>query len=142
MLVGVSGAVAALGDTLFPSQSLADALRSDLSASSHVLVRLRLVHPAVALIVAALLVAGAFRFPLRNGDTWGRAAAWLVATLAIVQVGAGFANVMLLAPVWMQLVHLLIADALWIAFVILGASSLATGPVAAASAPGVRRAAV
>ena len=51
-----------------------------------------------------------------------------VAGLAVAQVVAGFVNVLLLAPVWMQMVHLLLADALWIAFVILAASALAASP--------------
>src|SRR5690606_3091366 len=52
MLVGVSGAVAALGDTLFPARSLRDALAADLSATSHLLIRLRIWHPALAIAVA------------------------------------------------------------------------------------------
>ncbi len=46
-------------------------------------------------------------------------------TIAVVQLALGFVNVILLAPVWMQMVHLLVADLLWIAFVVLGASVLA-----------------
>jgi heme A synthase len=36
----------------------------------------------------------------------------------------GFVNVWLLAPVWMQLTHLLVADLLWIALVVMAASAL------------------
>ena len=48
--------MAALGDTLFPSPSLADALAADLSATAHVLIRLRVLHPFVAVATAAFLV--------------------------------------------------------------------------------------
>jgi heme A synthase len=123
LLVSTSGAVAALGDTLFPQGSLADALRADLSPTSHVLIRLRMLHPAIAAGVAIALWYGAPR--LARGVTGvflGRAVRGLVA----LQVAAGAANVLLLAPVWLQLGHLLIADALWIAFVLLGASALGT----------------
>jgi len=48
-----------------------------------------------------------------------------VTTLAALQLAAGFLNILLLAPVWMQLAHLLVADALWIALVVLTASALA-----------------
>jgi heme A synthase len=48
-----------------------------------------------------------------------------VAILAAGQVGLGFVNVWLLAPVWIQLAHLLAADLLWIALVLLSASALA-----------------
>ena len=125
LLVGVSGAVAALGDTLFPSASFADALRADLSPTSHLLIRLRVIHPVLAVLASGLLLVAAFRLPVANGDRRGQAAAWAVGGLAILQVIVGFVNVALLAPVWMQLVHLLVADALWIAFVILAASALA-----------------
>lgn len=143
VLVGMSGAIAALGDTLFPAQSLAEALRADLSATSHVLIRLRVLHPALALFVAAVLVASIYRLPVGETDRRGRWALHLVAILTVVQVLAGFVNVLLLAPVWMQIVHLLLADALWIAFVIAGASALAAAPVAQpARAPGLRPAPV
>jgi len=125
LVVGVSGAVAALGDTLFPATSLADALRADMSATSHFLIRLRVLHPALAVAVALGLIALARRFPLVPGDARGRAASLAVAGLAAVQLVVGFVNVVLLAPVWLQLVHLLVADALWIALVLLGASTLA-----------------
>jgi heme A synthase len=125
LIVGVSGAIAALGDTLFPSQTIAEALRADLSATSHLLIRLRVVHPVLAVLTAGVLVVAAFRLPVASDDRRGQLAAWAVASLAIMQVVAGVVNVMLLAPVWMQMVHLLLADGLWIAFVILAASSLA-----------------
>ena len=125
LLVGVSGAVAALGDTLFPSASIADALRADLSPTSHLLIRLRVIHPVLAVLASALLLVAAFRLSVPDGDRRGQAAAWAVGGLAVLQVVVGFVNVALLAPVWMQLVHLLVADALWIAFVILAASALA-----------------
>jgi heme A synthase len=40
-----------------------------------------------------------------------------------VQLVAGFVNVLLLAPVWMQIVHLLLADTLWITYVLLAGTS-------------------
>jgi len=52
-----------------------------------------------------------------------RTAAGTVAILAIVQLCAGAMNIALLAPVWMQLTHLLLADLLWIALVVLLAES-------------------
>lgn len=131
LVVGVSGAIAALGDTLFPAASLEEALTADLSPTSHLLIRLRVVHPSVAILVAGLLAISIFRLPVAAEDRRGRLALVTLATLAIVQVVAGFVNVLLLAPVWMQLIHLLIADAMWIAFVVLGASALRAAPVAA-----------
>ena len=134
LLVGTSGAVAALGDTLYPSTSLTEALWADLSTTSHVLIRLRVLHPAMAVAVALGLMPLASRLPLASGDTSGRFAARAVTILAAAQIAAGLVNVALLAPVWMQLIHLLLADALWIAFVVLSAAALARGTETAARA--------
>ena len=131
LLAGASGAVAALGDTLFPATSLAAALASDLSASSHLLIRLRLLHPLLAVIAAVLVVVLA---PVlaRNRGTLARRMARLSATLAVLQLALGLVNVALLAPVWLQLVHLLVADGIWIVWVLLSAEALARTPAAAA----------
>ena len=122
LATGTSGAVAALGDTLFPAASLAEAMQADLSATSHVLIRLRVLHPAIAVGTGLLLMIGAPRLG-RGASGRARALARAVAALAAVQLAAGFLNVVLLAPVWMQLVHLLLADALWIVFVLLTANA-------------------
>jgi heme A synthase len=120
-LVGVSGAIAALGDTLFPSQTLAEALAADLSPTSHVLIRLRVFHPALAIATAVLLVVAAPLLARRADTPTANRLARGVAGLAVLQVVAGVVNVVLLAPVWMQLLHLLLADVLWITLVLLGA---------------------
>ena len=123
LVVGASGAVAALGDTLFPESSLSAALWADLSPASHLLIRLRFLHPAIAVLVGGGLIVSAATMAKRSGKTGGRLAL-AVAGLAGLQLALGFLNVVLLAPTWMQLVHLLVADALWIAFVLLGATAL------------------
>ncbi len=124
LLVGVSGAVAALGNTLYPDGSLAEGLAADLSPTSHFLIRLRILHPVFAVVTALGLLFGSSR--LADGaDVSAASTARLVSTLAALQVGLGALNLMLLAPVWMQLVHLLVADMLWIAFVLLAARVLA-----------------
>lgn len=124
LLVGASGAVAALGNTLYPDASLAEGLAADLSAASHVLIRLRILHPTFAVLTAIGLLFGAPRLGRGQGSAAGRLGRG-VAVLAAVQLVLGAANVILLAPVWMQMIHLLVADLLWIAFVILGATVLA-----------------
>ena len=123
--VGKSGAVAALGDTLYPAQSILGGLAQDFSPTAHFLVRLRIAHPVLALAGALVTAFVAGRVLQSAEDAPTRRAAWLVPAVAVVQIGAGLANVALLAPVWMQLVHLLLADALWIAFVLLAARVLA-----------------
>jgi cytochrome c oxidase assembly protein subunit 15 len=124
MVVGVSGAIAALGDTLFPSQTLAEALAADLSPTSHLLIRLRMLHPAFAIATTVLLVVVAPLLARQAADARATQLARGVVGLAISQVVAGVVNVVLLAPVWLQLLHLLIADLLWIALVILCAVAM------------------
>lgn len=118
LLVGASGAIAALGDTLFPAGTLAQALQHDLSPTAHVLVRLRMLHPFLSIGVGLLLVALAVR-SLPQARTAARA----VIGLVVAQCLLGAVNVALLAPIALQIAHLLLADLLWIALVLLAASS-------------------
>jgi heme A synthase len=118
LAIGVSGAVAALGDTIFPAGSLAEGLAQDLDPTAHLFVRLRLHHPWIAVVGGLGLVVWAQRIRPRHDDLTGPAST--VTTLVTAQLAVGATNVLLLAPVWLQLVHLLLADALWIALVLLG----------------------
>ena len=132
ILAGVSGAIAALGDTLYPGRSIAAGL-SDLSETGQLLIRLRLLHPVITVAVGAALVVGMIRVSARNSPQ-GRRLAALVAILTVIQLGAGFLNVLLLAPVWMQMVHLVLADLVWISFVLLAATMLGGRRPSAAAA--------
>ncbi len=118
LLVAASGggAVAALADTLFPAESLTQGLVDDFSGTAAVLTRLRVVHPVLAVLTGLLLIWIVGRTPA--GRPWRDApAARSIVWLVVAQVAAGALNVVLLVPVWMQLVHLLLADLLWISFV-------------------------
>jgi heme A synthase len=119
VLLGISGVIAALGDTLFPARSLQAGLAQDLDATANVLLRLRLWHPLIAGITAAWIAFYAASGP-RNVRL-----AWTVGALLTAQLAAGLTNLVLLAPVWMQMVHLLLADCLWISLVLLCAANLA-----------------
>jgi cytochrome c oxidase assembly protein subunit 15 len=115
LVVMMTGAIAALGDTLFPASSLAAGIRQDLSAASNFLVRLRALHPALAVLAAIVFIAAAFQY-LRSS---ARPMALLVLALTMTQVVAGAINIALLAPSWMQIIHLLMADVVWLALVLL-----------------------
>jgi heme A synthase len=125
LVLAVSGAVAALGDTLFPANSLAAGLNQDFSSTAHLFVRLRLLHPLLAVTDAALIVLAALVAGLRRPGLWVRRWALMLAGLVLVQLGAGLLNVALLAPIWLQLLHLLLADLVWLALVLLTGSVLA-----------------
>jgi heme a synthase len=134
VLLSMTGAVAALGDTLFPSSSLAAAFRQEFSAAAHFLLRLRMMHPPLAVLAGFYLlyaVSSAVRtFPSASVKRLGAALAGLV----LLQLCAGAVNIALLAPVWMQLTHLLLADLVWIVLVVLTAQ-IALNPLEK-SAPG------
>lgn len=125
VVLGVSGAIAALGDTLFPARSLAEGFRQDVAGGAHLLLRLRVLHPLLAVAVGTLLLATAAVSSLLRPGRAVRRAAIALAAAVVLQLTAGMVNLALLAPVWMQLVHLLLADAVWLAAVLLGAAALA-----------------
>ena len=133
LITSTSGAVAALGDTLFPVASLSQALWADLSVTSHLLIRLRILHPILAVATALVLVATSGRIAAGSGPTAGRFAR-AVSSLALLQISLGILNVFLLAPTWLQLLHLLVADALWIGLVLLGLTVLGTPAASRATA--------
>ncbi|MBZ4422966.1 COX15/CtaA family protein [Myxococcus sp. RHSTA-1-4] len=126
LLLGVSGAIAALGDTLFPAESLAHGIQQDLSETAHVLIRLRVWHPVLAVVTGALVVLVArWVARLRPSEEVRRASTAIIIIYA-AQLLAGVVNLVLLAPVWMQLVHLLLADLVWMALLRLCAAGLAS----------------
>jgi heme a synthase len=128
ILTGISGSLAALADTLHPATSLRAAFLEDFSAHSNWMVRIRWVHPVASLIaglfVLALIVLGA-----RNAN---RRFAAGVGGLLLLQYALGVADLTLLTPLTMQILHLLGADILWIALVIL-AVRLSIRPIGCAA---------
>lgn len=131
-LLGITGVIAALGDTLFPAVSLAAGLAQDFSPAANLWLRLRIYHPLFAAGVAMWLVYYATASMARAPEL--RPGALTLLGLIAAQIAAGAANLLLLAPVWMQIVHLLLADLLWIALVIFCAETLS-----AAAAPSPKK---
>ena len=122
LLIGVSGAITALGDTLFPVSSVAEGLQQDFDKTASFLVRLRLWHPVLSILTGVYLLFLARLINSEHADPTVTRLSRLVAIFVIAQLAVGFVNVMLLAPVWMQIVHLLMADLVWISLVLLSAS--------------------
>ncbi|HHY89678.1 MAG TPA: heme A synthase [Chloroflexi bacterium] len=120
IVLGASGAVTALGDTLFPVSSLAEGIRQDFSPTAHFLVRLRIFHPIIAVIVGAYLAGMGWWMRAQLPERAVERLSLALAGLFAAQLVLGVINVLLLAPVWMQLVHLLFADLVWICLVLLG----------------------
>lgn len=113
VVMSMAGAVTALGDTLFPIEpafgpGLLDKVSADLSATNHFLVRLRALHPFVAIAGAAYLV---WLFWPGRREGWTR----FVVLALVGELAIGVVNIALAAPGWMQLIHLAAAHAVWIA---------------------------
>jgi cytochrome c oxidase assembly protein subunit 15 len=121
IIVGVTGSLAALGDTLFPATSLGLALAQDFSPDGGWLVRWRWLHPAVAFVASLFLVWLLVRAARRtaHGDNCILSAQVLLLLAGVYLLG--LLDVMLLAPLWVQVAHLLCADALWVSLVVLTA---------------------
>jgi heme A synthase len=133
LVVGVCGAITALGDTLFTASSLARGLADDLSPAAHFLQQLRVIHPIAAVLVALFLLYARPAIAARRATPAARRLSIGLAALLVAQLLVGVVNLVLLAPVAMQLVHLLLADLVWITFVLLSAEALAEGDARAPS---------
>ncbi|MGO9433716.1 MAG: COX15/CtaA family protein [Terracidiphilus sp.] len=132
LAVGVTGSLAALGDTLFPASSFGSSLAQDFSAGSNWLVRWRWTHPTFAFLASIFLIWLLVRAAKRDAHWDNRVLSAVVLILLAAQYALGVLDVVLLAPVWLQIAHLLGADALWAALVVLTAR-LTLQPIAAES---------
>ena len=140
ILLGVTGAIAALGDTLFPTTSLAEGITQDFSSTAHIFLRLRIIHPFLAPVVALYLVALAISINLSRPTAWVKRWSFTLVGLIIMQLTIGLINLFLLAPIPLQLIHLLMADLTWLALVLMSASALGQEENAAekAASPNLR----
>ncbi|MGZ3419867.1 MAG: COX15/CtaA family protein [Polyangiales bacterium] len=125
LAVGMAGAIVALGDTLFPVKTLGEGIAQDFSAGAHFFIRLRALHPVLAILVGSTIFL-ASRAVART-ESLRRLAAWLGVAFG-AQLAVGVLNLVLLAPVALQLVHLLLADLYWMAAVIFASAYLAEEP--------------
>jgi heme A synthase len=124
LLVGVTGAMTSLGDTLFPAASLSEGMRRDFESTSHFLERLRVLHPMLAVFTAIAIIRGGWLLTRRRSSPMTTRLVKLTSAMIIAQLLVGLLNFMLRAPVAMQLVHLAMADAVWICLVVTGAAGL------------------
>jgi heme A synthase len=124
LIIGMSGAVTALGDTLFPVSSLAEGLVADLDPNAHFLVRLRVYHPVIAVIIAGYSLF-LVRLLFAQNQGLARKMLALLVIVGVLQLSAGLINLLLLAPIPMQMIHLFSADLVWITYILTTATILA-----------------
>jgi heme A synthase len=88
------------------------------------LVRLRISHPILSVLAGVFVVyIGGWMRSTRDSAGVGR---WsnILTGLVLAQVAAGAVTLLLHAPILLQLVHLLLADLVWISFVVLSVDAL------------------
>jgi heme A synthase len=133
LILGVTGSINALGDTLFPATSLSSGIQQDFSSTAHFLLRLRVWHPFMAALVGTYTLLFILFVRARRGDKVIKRLSFMLICIVLLQLTAGVVNLLLLAPVWMQLVHLFFAESLWTTLVLLSGSVLSGEmPVSAA----------
>lgn len=121
MVLGASGAVTALGDTLV----LTAGISPEESPIVATLVDLRIYHPLIAILVGAVVVGASWLAATRRPGTETRRFAQALTALYAAQLILGAFNVALKAPVWLQLIHLFVTSAIWVLLVLIIASALA-----------------
>jgi len=123
LVIGSTGALNAIADAVFPADSLLSGIAAEFGPTAPTLLRLRIVHPVVAVSGGMFVGWIATKFATSQSHTTRRlAGAVLIVVLSQLFIGIG--NVFLLTPLAMQVIHLMVADVLWILFVLLGASAL------------------
>jgi heme A synthase len=122
--ISITGTIAALADTLYPAKSLAVAFRWDFSGTAPPILHLRIIHPVIAVLVGGYLLVVAVMTLSSPGPAAPKGMARRLAGLVLLQFCFGAANIVLLTPVWMQVIHLLTADLIWIVLVLLTAEFL------------------
>jgi cytochrome c oxidase assembly protein subunit 15 len=121
MVIGMTGSLASFGDTIFPADSLPHAVVQDFSSSGNILLRLRVLHP-IAVVIGSIYILWLLQTFWRKQD---RSPWMLLLTVTLTaQIALGTMNVILLAPVWLQMTHLLVAEMFWILLVLASADQL------------------
>jgi heme A synthase len=120
VLIAATGGVTALADTLFPKDGFTVAGIFSFTTSEHFLTDLRIIHPIVAILVGLVAAWWAHRHGW-SGEAGAAIASRVIVVTVVAQLLVGSLNVVLLTPTWMTLIHLLLADVLWISWVWLAA---------------------
>jgi len=115
LIMSVSGGMIALGDTLV----LSEGVSPEESPVAAFLISIRLMHPTIAILVSVFLIIVSRYFAAARPSRYTSRAAQMILIFALVELGVGLVNVVLQAPVWIQIVHLLIASSLWLATVLM-----------------------
>ena len=112
LLSGATGSITALADVLFPSASFIEGFLEDFDKTSEALTRLRILHPIISSALSVVLYVYSTRINKKYGVN-----VKLLKTFVIVAVLLGVFNVMSNIVLPLSILHLAIADFLWISYI-------------------------
>ncbi len=123
----VTGAISALGDTLYPPENHLQVMEQAILPTANLVMKARPVHPYTAVVIAMFLSLAAGLFDHLRPSPQTRRFAYGVWLMLGVQMILGLINIGLLAPLWMQILHTAAADVLWLSLILMCAAGLAVG---------------
>jgi len=123
LVLGSTGTLNALADAIFPASSVAAGIADEFGPTAPMLLRLRIIHPVLA-VAGGLLVAWIAADNARHGTQRTKRLAAAVSIIVLTQFFVGVANIFFLTPLSIQVIHLMVADFLWLSFVLFGVSWL------------------
>ncbi len=121
VIIGAAGALNALADTVVPSDSLSASAKAQLAGTARFLVDVRIAHPLIAIVGGIVVAWIVFGYATHPEPETRRIVLW-IGGLLLTQMFVGMTNIVLLTPLEVQVLHLAIADAIWILYVLLAAS--------------------
>ena len=120
MVLMFSGGIAAMGNTMFPPESLQEGLSEDFSRHAHPLIRLRILHPFLAIGVGAFLwFSHAVTGWLKPIPQLRRFRGLLLGIYGL-QVLVGTVNLAMLGPISLQILHLALAVSVFALWTVVG----------------------
>ncbi len=129
VVIGAAGALNALADTVVPADSLTASAKAELTGTARFLVDVRIAHPLIAIVGGVVVAWIVFGFASHPDARTRRMVLW-IGGLLLTQMFVGMTNIVLLTPLEIQVLHLAIADAIWIFYVLLAASLVGSGAAA------------
>ena len=112
LLSGATGSITALADVLFPSASFVEGFLADFDRTSEVLTRLRILHPIISSILSIVLYVYATGIRKKYNVSVKP-----LQTLILIAVFLGVINVLSNIVLPLSILHLAIADFLWISYI-------------------------
>ena len=112
LLSGATGSITALADVLFPSASFVEGFLADFDRTSEVLTRLRILHPIISSTLSIVLYVYATGIRKKYNVSVKP-----LQTLILIAVFLGVINVLSNIVLPLSILHLAIADFLWISYI-------------------------